>query len=265
VDKGKIHWVNWKKTCKQKNLGGMGFRELGAFNEALLAKQGWRITTAPTSLMAQVLKAKYFPKTSFLHAKQGNRASYSWQSIQQASWILKRGWYWTPKPPDSSLDKVHDLINPITNWWNTQIINQTFLPIEAAQITQIPLDTSNREDILCWQGTKDGYYTVKSGYHAQVEWNDQQTHQAQTSNPLREEQTWKRLWKIDAPPKQIHLLWRIIHDALPVKTNLLHKGILCDTLCPRCTKPMETINCTFLTCDWAKMIWYNSPISIKTT
>jgi hypothetical protein len=94
VDKGKIHWVNWKKTCKQKNLGGMGFRDLRAFNEALLAKQGWRITTEPTSLMAQVLKAKYFPKTSFLHAKQGNRASYSWQSIQQASWILKRGCYW---------------------------------------------------------------------------------------------------------------------------------------------------------------------------
>jgi ribonuclease HI len=127
------------------------------------------------------------------------------------------------------------------------------------------LDTNNREDILCWQGTKDGYYTVKSGYHAQVEWNYQQTHQAQTSNPLREEQTWKKLWKIDVPPKQIHLLWRIIHEALHVKTNLLHKGILCDTLCPICTKPMETITHPFLQCDWAKMIWYSSPISIKTT
>jgi hypothetical protein len=40
VDKRKIHWVNWRKTCKQKTLGGMSFRHLRAFNEALLAKQG---------------------------------------------------------------------------------------------------------------------------------------------------------------------------------------------------------------------------------
>jgi hypothetical protein len=68
MDNRKIHCVNLKKTCKQKNSGGMGFRDLGAFNEALLAKQGWRIMTEPLSLMASVLKAKYFPNNHFLKA-----------------------------------------------------------------------------------------------------------------------------------------------------------------------------------------------------
>jgi hypothetical protein len=36
VDKRKIHWVNWKKTCKAKSKGGMGFKDLRAFNEARL-------------------------------------------------------------------------------------------------------------------------------------------------------------------------------------------------------------------------------------
>jgi hypothetical protein len=59
----------------------MGFKDINAFNEALLAKQVWRILTEPHSLMAKTLKAKYFPQHQFLQAKMGSRPSYSWQSI----------------------------------------------------------------------------------------------------------------------------------------------------------------------------------------
>jgi hypothetical protein len=90
VDKRKIHWVNWKKTCKAKSKGGMGFKDLRAFNEALLAKQGWRLVTNPTSLVARILKAKYYPNCDFLKARQHHITSYSWQSIHKASWLLKK-------------------------------------------------------------------------------------------------------------------------------------------------------------------------------
>ena len=49
-DSRKVHWVNWKKLCKAKELGGMGFKEIEKFNDALLAKQVWRMINNPNSL-----------------------------------------------------------------------------------------------------------------------------------------------------------------------------------------------------------------------
>lgn len=58
----KIHWVSWSKLCMtKKKEGGIGFRDLKAFNLALLAKQAWRIVTRPHSLPSRIFRAKYFP------------------------------------------------------------------------------------------------------------------------------------------------------------------------------------------------------------
>ncbi|KAF8413474.1 hypothetical protein HHK36_001461 [Tetracentron sinense] len=90
----KIHWLSWQKICKSKESGGVGFRDLQAFNLSLLAKQGWRILNQPETLWVRVLKAIYFAQSSFLDAKTGRHPSWVWRSLLAGRAILKLGTRW---------------------------------------------------------------------------------------------------------------------------------------------------------------------------
>lgn len=76
MGKRSIHWVSWQKLCKLKSDGGLGFKDLYAFNLALLAKQGWRNIHHSQSFVAQIFKGRYFPATNFLHATVKSNSSY---------------------------------------------------------------------------------------------------------------------------------------------------------------------------------------------
>jgi hypothetical protein len=104
----------------------------------------------PDSLCARVLRSKYYPNGNLLnaHLKSGN--SYTWQSIFYGIQTLKCGCIWRigegdqiniwedariPTSPTRKvytlrgnilLQKVSDLINPITGTWDEELILQNF-------------------------------------------------------------------------------------------------------------------------------------------
>ena len=65
----KVHWVKWHTLCRSKLEGGMGFRELLKYNDALLAKQVWRLATNQDTLFYRFFKDKIFPHSSIFEAK----------------------------------------------------------------------------------------------------------------------------------------------------------------------------------------------------
>lgn len=56
----------------------MGFRDIYAFNLAMLAKQAWQLLTETHSLFYRVYKARYFPLCTFMDAELGTNPSFVW-------------------------------------------------------------------------------------------------------------------------------------------------------------------------------------------
>ena len=86
-----MHWKSWDALCKPKAEGGLGFRDIEAFNIALLGKQLWRMLTKKDSLLARVFKSRYFSKSDPLSAPLGSRPSFAWKSIHSAQTLVKQG------------------------------------------------------------------------------------------------------------------------------------------------------------------------------
>jgi hypothetical protein len=57
--------MSWGWMGLSKASGGMGFRDFLSFNKALLAKQAWRLWSQPESLVAKIMRAKYFSGSRF--------------------------------------------------------------------------------------------------------------------------------------------------------------------------------------------------------
>ena len=93
-DAKKIHWVKWSSLCSSKSIGSMGFRDFQKFNNALLAKQVWRLFHNRDSFLFKVFSAKYFLHGNILEADAHPKCSYAWRSILQARGVIEQGAIW---------------------------------------------------------------------------------------------------------------------------------------------------------------------------
>lgn len=92
-EKGLV-WKNWAACCLPKSKGGLGLRDLGCLNQALLAKVAWRLQSDPSSLLSKVLLGKYCQHSSFLDTKVVSYASWDWRSILWGKELLCKGLKW---------------------------------------------------------------------------------------------------------------------------------------------------------------------------
>ena len=284
-DRSSTHWVAWDRMKYLKKEGDLGFRDIEKFNDALLAKQAWRILQNPECLMARTLKGRYFSKTNILNASRGTLPSFGWQSILHGQNLLKKGLRYTvgngrqihtwvdpwlpvhpPRPPRHlggapiPNHTVTKLFLPYKTGWNEVEIRNTVHPDDVSLVLSIKLSPSQNKDFLGWHYTETGTYTVKSGYWLATHFPDEEhVTRPPHGNPIIKQ----GIWKTHLPPKLKHFLWRMLSRALATGDEMEKRHIHNDRYCKRCVTEVETTEHLFFNCPHAMQIWRASNIPLR--
>ena len=253
-------------------------------NQALLAKQYWRICSNTNLLLTKTLKAKYSPQQDLHLHKPKKHSSWIWKSIMeppnpiltQGTWKVGRGhdipinhpmWFHSRQGASTIINpqvtRVADLINQDTATWKSDVVMQMYDTNIANKILALPLpkiQTQSTKDQVIWPNSTTGDYQVKRAYAL--------LHQDLTQNLTRPRSAitpptkiWQNLWRLKLPNKLLTFTWKLLHQALPVKTELNHRGIHCDATCILCTTHEETLNHLFLQCTFARAVWLGMGIN----
>lgn len=269
---GCIYWKKWQHLCQPKSEGGMGFRDLIKFNQALLAKQGRRLIQNSDSLLGKKMKAKYFPNSSFFNASLGHNPSYVWRSLIWGRELLKIGLRWgvgsgssirafidpwlmrpiTFKPITIPANQHANLtveeLRTETRQWNWMLINECFWPIDHEEFRKIPIHALSGSDRIIWHYNSNGIYSVKSGYHLAMT----EGIEGSEGPRGRNSRFFKLLWHLNIQNKIKIFIWRVVHSILPTRLHLATRRIHTDKTCPLCLDFPEHSYHTFWLCAVAQ-------------
>lgn len=284
-NKRKIHWIAWDKLCLPKDLGGVGFRDLESFNQALLAKQGWKIINKPQSLLSRFLKSIYFKDGDFLLAPMGTRPSFAWRSLLFGRELLQKGlrhhigngkstevWLdkWVEDPEEGlrapwirsySFDvnlKAEELIDLRSGRWDVSKLTEVFVPGDVEIILRNKPVVS-KKDYHSWKFNKSGQISVKSAYWLAVDLKRRKNHPQAFALPslngLKEKE-----WKSQTSPKLRMFIWKDLSEALHAAELINARGMTVDERCQACGDEGESINHILFTCHVARQAWALSSI-----
>ena len=124
------------------------------------------------------------------------------------------------------LTKVSDLINPVTNSWDEELVDQTFCEVDKHKVLAIPLPSHEMEDFVGWSLTKTGIFSVRSAYIA--EWGCQigpKVRGGSRAESMNPHPMWDTIWKLKCPAKVKIYLWRIMQETIPCQAVLANRHV----------------------------------------
>lgn len=139
--------------------------------------------------------------------------------------------------------------------WNCVVIRANLSPHSVVAVMQTPISWSRPRDVFFWPHTKDGVYSVKSGYNCYRVPLPTHTSRASSSHNIPHS-IWNCIWCARVPEKIKHFMWRLTHNAISVKDNLWRKKLAKNPLCPICLPEPEIVEHMDLLCPWTEPLWF---------
>ena len=134
----------------------------------------------------------------------------------------------SPRPQAFEGSMVDSLLNRERGGWDKNLVCSVFLPYEVDNILSIPVSHTFPEDALAWAWTKNGIFTMSSGYKMACSWLEEQRGTAdggEASNPKKRNEFWNFIWSLNCPSKVKHSMWRACKNILPTNLGLKLKKI----------------------------------------
>ncbi|XP_057808441.1 uncharacterized protein LOC131022916 [Salvia miltiorrhiza] len=261
----------------------MGFRDIGLFNQAMLAKQAWRILQNGSTLLARSLKARYFPRADILLASKAHNPSFVWKSLLVGRDLLVEGIAWRMGDgsririgldawlPDGfgkfQTARVHDrwanyrvadlLLDNQPSWDMSKLAN--ILPGEDLwKFTDNLSVNPSIPDRPFWPSGRSNMYSVKFGYLLACSLRNRNL----ASTSIDNTSLWNWVWALEVIPKVKFFLWKSLVGALPTSGALLDRSISVDPIYRRCGEDMETTEHALRDCPWVAFLWETSPLRL---
>uniref|UniRef100_A0A803PHR7 Reverse transcriptase zinc-binding domain-containing protein n=1 Tax=Cannabis sativa TaxID=3483 RepID=A0A803PHR7_CANSA len=80
-NRSKLHVASWEKVCLPKNYGGLGFKDGVKWNQAILAKYIWAISTKSDILWVKWVNNIYLKNNSIWTYDLKNDSSWYWRKL----------------------------------------------------------------------------------------------------------------------------------------------------------------------------------------
>lgn len=289
----KIKWVAWNKVCFDREGGGLGLPNMQHRNTALLAKWAWRFGQEDSSLWKQVILAKYYNGIQQFNIQNvsSNRFSKLWADILSIGdtslnsangssfkhlfhWSIGNGAgtrFWSDKwmsntplrvlcPRIFALSEVKEafisdfVIHYDGNTsWDLCLSRQprgralSELSYLLNRLNSFHIDPS-KSDTLLWLADSSHHFTVSSAYQVLCK-----------GDHVLEPSLIKVIWQKFLPLRVSVFAWKVAHNGIASKDNLLHRGIVLQNQnfsCQICNNELETSNHLFLFCPQTTKLWF---------
>lgn len=219
-------------------------KKFSLMNQAMLAKQYWRINQNSQSFISKTFKPKYFPRSSIHGCLPKPHRPWFWRNIidhkniklKDGRWLIGIG---SKIPlnhsvrfpcqaqhlnnPNLSTGSMADLIDSNLRSWKPNLVRSLYPFHLSSEILRLPISKIGiASDRLLWKHSYSGDFQVKNTYNLLHSDNS-----SSPPNPNRHLniplEVWCLIWNAIVPLKIYNFVWRLLHDSLPTNLTLKEK------------------------------------------